>query len=122
MPHSFRLEQIAGMRVVSAKLWGDVTLEEVADAQKELKAQPWFDPDLPLILDVSASDLAALSSHDIGRMGRGRSAFSPRSVHILVAEADVVFGLSRMLSTIGEMSGRPETIVVRSMAEAREAV
>jgi hypothetical protein len=102
----------------------EVTYEDVTAYLQDLLGDPRWRPGMNLLADVTAVDVAGLTSNDIMRfaelyaehgtqIGPGR--------HALVASDPVRFGLSRMWGTYAESSGVEFTSAVfDSVERARE--
>src|SRR6185312_10488957 len=98
MPVDLTIDERTG--IVYSTFRGKIETAELVNHIAALKAHPCFRPDYNELVDVS-----------------GVTAFDASSIRVLVAPADLLFGLARMFQGFGGET-RPNLIVVRSLAEA----
>jgi hypothetical protein len=99
-------------------LWKDrVTDEILLDCYSKTRLLLAPDSRCKAIQDFSGVTAFDVSTETLERLASMPSAISIESLHVIVAPKDLVFGVSRMFSVLGEKT-RPNLRVVRSMAEA----
>jgi hypothetical protein len=117
MPVGYQLDPQAGF--VHTRCVGAVTFDEVAAHFRELENDPALPASLDVLLDLSGTSSLPESAQlrsvagEIGRL-EPRVAWGRCAI---VAESDVLFGMSRMLEVFSEQQFR-QTRVFRKQADA----
>jgi hypothetical protein len=120
MPIDYRVDR--ALHTVFATVTGALTDDELLDFAQKTANDPEFRSGLHELVDVRAAQVQQLTSRGLRRAAEIFSAFDssrPSPARIaFVAEADVVFGMSRMYQAF--RSDSPAEIgVFRDMGEAR---
>ncbi len=104
-----------------------VTFDDQTTAQEFLgylsliRSDPDFDPNFSVIIDCSKVTGNKFSVALIEQLARQQSAFSPTSMHVIIAPKDHVYGLARMAQVFGQET-KPNTVVVRTINKAFEVL
>jgi hypothetical protein len=106
-------------RLVISTFSGELTDADLLSIYSLVRALPGFDPSFSEILDFSAVSVANVSTPAIQAASHRESNFNPTSIHVIIAPQDHLFGLARMSQVFAEKT-RPNAVVVRTIAEARE--
>jgi hypothetical protein len=119
MPAVLKIDPKQG--IVLSTFYGEVTDEEVVRHSAVITADPDFDPKFSEIVDLAGATRIAISEAMLTGMAGAHSIFSPSSVHVVVAPADLAFGLARRYQALASKT-RPNFVVVRSLPEAYKAL
>jgi hypothetical protein len=115
MPCRYEIDRPAG--VVRVRLYGDVTDEDLLDADLELRADSGFDPKLDEIVDTSDGGEAKVTPNGIRELVKRPPLFAPSSRRAIVVGTDLGFGLARIFQARrGDHAG--EIRVFRTLSEA----
>ncbi len=116
MPWNVTIEP--NQQLVICRLEGRVTFDDVVAARDAAPQHPSFREDFNHLIDLSDVSQWLLSPDDMRRLASEPDAFSSRSIRIIVAPGDYIFGMARLYEITGERQ-HPNQGVVRSMEEAR---
>ena len=108
-------------RIVLSTFYGEVTDEEVARHSAVIVADPDFRPEYSEIVDFSGVTRIAVSESILSGMAGAQSIFSRDSVHVVVAPADLAFGLARRYQVLATKT-KPNLVVVRTLNDAYAAL
>jgi hypothetical protein len=78
-----------------------------------------FDPSFSEIADFSGVTGGILSTSAVEELSKRESILSTTSMHVALAPQGHIFGVFRMAQVLAEQT-RPNTVVVRTIDEARE--
>jgi hypothetical protein len=115
MPVDLTIDERTG--IVYSTFRGKIETAELVNHIAALKAHPCFRPDYNELVDVSGVTAFDVPTEDLRELAMENSPFDASSIRVLVAPADLLFGLARMFQGFGGET-RPNLIVVRSLAEA----
>lgn len=108
----------AKRQLVTSRLWGPVTEEEVHEHNTRLRTDPKFDPSYRQLVDLTGITEIRVGTHMINETSLDQF-FAPGTRRAMVACSDAVFGMARMFALRAE--GLGQTIeVFREAAPARE--
>ena len=91
-------------RLVTSRLSGVVTNEEVRDHNEKLRADPEFDPGYRQLIDLSGITEVRVTTPTVSSAAQDQY-FAPGSRRAFVAPTDVTFGLARMFALYAESGG-----------------
>jgi len=114
MPASFTID--ASRRLVTSRLWGDVTDAELRQQHAALRAAPEFDPSYAQLIDARGLDVGRISGETLSSLA-STSNFAPDTRRAVVADEDSAFGVARMFSAWSAARGH-EVRVFRDLASA----
>ena len=118
MPIAYDIDRHRGL--VTTRLWGAVTDDEVYEFNDRLRSDPDFDPAYRQIADMTGVTEIRVSTSMINETARDQI-FTPGTRRAFIASDDGVFGMARMYSLRAEGFG--QTIeVFREVAPAEEWV
>jgi hypothetical protein len=107
-----------GERLVTSRLWGAVTEDEVYGHNQTLRTDPRFNPGYRQLVDLTGITEIKVSTNMINDTARDQF-FTPGVRRAFVASDDAVFGLARMFALQAEGDG--QTIeVFRDQRKAEE--
>lgn len=116
MPASYDIDE--QQRLVTTRLWGPVTEDEVLDHNERLRTDPKFDPTFRQMADMSGVTEIRVGTRLINETAQDQF-FTPGTRRAFVAADDAVFGMARMFALQGE--GLGQTIeVFRDRRKAEE--
>jgi hypothetical protein len=105
-------------RLVTTRLWGVVTDDEVRDHNQRLRADPAFNPGYRQLTDMTTLTEVSVSTRMIDETSADQF-FNPGTRRAFVATTDAVFGMARKFALQAEAAG--QTIhVFRDLREAEE--
>lgn len=105
-------------RLVTSRLWGRVTDNEVFEHNQKLRTDPRFDPTYHQLTDLSGVTEIGVSTSTVNATSLDQY-FAPGTRRAFVATTDAVFGMARMFAMRAESVG--QTIqVFRDLTQARE--
>jgi hypothetical protein len=116
LPAVYEIDQ--KQRLVTSRLWGAVTEDEVHDHNRRLRTDPKFDPSYRQLADMTGLTEIIVGSKMINETALDQF-FNPGVRRAFVASTDAVFGMARMFALQSE--GLGQTIEVfrdRKKAEA----
>ena len=108
-------------RIVLSTFYGEVTDEEVLRHSGVIVADPYFKPEYSEIVDFSGVTRMSISEGLLSGMAGTQSIFCRDSVHVVVAPADVAFGLARRYQALATKT-KPNLVVVRTLNDAYAAL
>jgi hypothetical protein len=116
LPVTYEIDAEQG--IVTTRLWGVVTDDEVYEHNERLRSDPGFHSAYRQLVDMSGITEAAVTTTMIAETAR-KQLFTPGSRRAMFASTDEVFGLARMFALRSEPGG--QTIeVFRNRSEAEE--
>jgi len=115
MPIQLAIDQTA--RMVYSTFHGKVETADLVKHIRAIKAHPLFNPEFNELIDVSGVTAFNVASEELRSLAMENSPFHPSSLRVLVAPADLLFGLGRMFQGFGNET-RPNFLVVRSLSDA----
>lgn len=105
-------------RLVTSRLWGAVTDQEVFDHNSRLRGDPRFNPTYQQLTDLTGVTEIGVSTGTINETSLDQF-FAPGTRRAIVATDDAVFGMARMFALRAESVG--QTIqVFRDEQQARD--
>lgn len=105
-------------RLVTSRLWGRVTDNDVAEHNEKLRNDPRFDPTYHQLTDLSGITEIGVSTSTVNAASIDQY-FAPGTRRAFVATTDAVFGMARMFAMRAESVG--QTIqVFRDLQLARD--
>lgn len=116
MPATYEID--ANRKLVTSRLWGAVSEDELHDHNTRLRTDPAFVPDYRQLVDMTGLTEILVSTKVINQTAIDHF-FNPGTRRALVASTDATFGMARMFALQSEGVG--QTIeVFRDMRLARE--
>jgi hypothetical protein len=116
MPVTYEIDR--NRHLVTTRLWGPVTDDEVYEHNEKLRSDPEFDPSYRQIADMTGVTEIAVSTSMINETAQDQF-FTPGTPRAFIASDDGVFGMARMYSLRAE--GLGQTIqVFRDTGSAKE--
>lgn len=116
VPSSYAID--SGRRLVTTRVWGAATDDDVLGHNKRLRADPLFDPTYRQLADMSEVTEILVSTSTIEEISRGQL-FAPGTPRAFVASDDAVFGLLRKYELHAD--GLGQTVKVFRDRKAAEA-
>jgi len=98
---------------------GEISDADLMNIGPTTKLNPLFEPNFSEIVDFSAVTGGNVSTAALRALAQHESIYSHASKHVVIAPQAHVFGLSRMFQVFAEAT-RPNTVVVRTLEEARQ--
>lgn len=92
LPASYEIDP--ARRLVTTRVWGAATDEDIHEHGRRLRADPQFDPTYRQLADISDVTEIRVSSKTIEDLSRGQL-FAPGTQRAFVASSEAVFGLLR---------------------------
>ena len=116
MPTSHEIDP--ELRLVTSRLWGPVTEDEVHEHNLKLRTDPAFDPGYRQIADMTGITEILVGTSTINETAIDQF-FNPGTRRAFVASNEAVFGMARMFALQAE--GLGQTIeVFRDLRRAEE--
>ena len=116
MPISYDIDK--KQRLVTSRLSGVVTNEDVDNHNRTLRADPDFDPSYRQLIDLSGITEIRVTTPKVTATAQDQY-FAPGTRRAFFAPADAAYGLARMFATRAEAGG--QTIeVFRDRKKAEE--
>jgi hypothetical protein len=116
MPISYAIDP--KQRLVTTRLWGLVTDDDVRDHNQRLRTDPAFDPSYRQLADMTEFSESRVTTNVINESSTDQF-FNPGTRRAFVAATEANFGLSRKFAQQAEAVG--QTIqVFRDMRSAKE--
>ena len=115
MPASYEIDTQKKLVVLTA--WGICDAEDVRQFRKHLSNDRNFDPSFSELADFTRVTNVKFTPDEV-RMLAEVSPFSAHSRRALVAEDQLIFGLSKMFSILRSLRGDDDLRVFRSRREA----
>jgi hypothetical protein len=118
MPIRYSIDPVQGLLV--SEFRGEVSPEDLLAWYGELRGRTDFDPECMQIADFRLNVPSRWSPDEMQEV-LAQEPFAPTARRAFVGPTDIVYGLARMYSTLGEALGKGGIIrVFREMDEARE--
>jgi hypothetical protein len=114
MPTSYSIDP--DRRLVTSRIWGVVTDEEVLEHNRLLRADPAFDPTYRQIADMSDVTRNLVTLPNVQETARDQY-FTTGTRRALLVGDDTTYGLCRMFATYAESVGQ----MVRVFRERKAA-
>jgi hypothetical protein len=120
MSIDYRIDTLRG--IVFTVCQGNITAEDLGDIAQRLRADPAFNPDYRLLLDLTEVTEISVSFEMLQRFASDQKGdpFSGRSRRAVVAPDNLTFGVSRMYEALRENRDHGEFRVFRAAPEARK--
>ena len=115
MPSSYVIDKERKLVITTA--WGDCNAEDVLEFRKQVLRDSDFDPSFSQLADFTGVTKVDVSPDEV-RMLATKSPFSTQSRRALVADNQVIFGLSKMFGILRNLRGEKLIRVFRSRSEA----
>jgi hypothetical protein len=116
MPATYVID--SSRKLVTSRLWGAVSEEELHDHNQRLRTDPGFVADYRQLVDMTGLTEILISTKVINQTSIDQF-FAPGTKRALVASSDATFGMARMFALQSESVG--QTIeVFREMRLAEE--
>ena len=116
LPSSYSIDP--GRRLVTTRIWGTATDEDVLGHNRRLRADALFDPTYRQLADMSEISEILVNTSTIEEISRGQL-FTPGTKRAFVASDDAVFGLLRKYELHADSLG--QTVRVFRDRKAAEA-
>ena len=114
LPVSYSIDP--NQKLVTTRIWGAITNDEVSQFNRQLRTDPLFDPTYNQLADMSDVTVNMITRDNVQETARDQY-FAPGTRRALVVSDDTTFGLCRMYATYAETLGQVVT-VFRDRAEA----
>jgi len=115
MPSSYVIDKERKLVITTA--WGDCNAEDVLEFRKQVLRDSDFDPSFSQLADFTGVTKVDVSPDEV-RMLATKSPFSTQSRRALVADNQVIFGLSKMFGILRNLRGEKLIRVFRTRSEA----
>jgi hypothetical protein len=116
LPVSYTIDR--NRKLVTTKLWGVVTEDEVRNHNLRLRTDPAFDPSYRQLADMTAITESRVGTNLINETSHDQF-FTPGTRRAFVASTDVNFGMARKFALQAE--GQGQTIeVFRDLKSAQD--
>ena len=115
MPSSYVIDKERKLVITTA--WGDCNAEDVLEFRKQVLRDSDFDPSFSQLADFTGVTKVDVSPDEV-RMLATKSPFSTQSRRALVADNQVIFGLSKMFGILRNLRGEKLIRVFRTRNEA----
>jgi hypothetical protein len=116
MPISYTIDPVK--QLVTTRLWGVSTDDEVRGHNMQLRADPAFNPGYRQLADLTEVTESRVSMNLVSEQAADQF-FTPGTPRAFVAATDAIFGLTRMFALQSEAQG--QTIqVFRDMESAKK--
>jgi len=115
MPSSYVIDKERKLVITTA--WGDCNTDDVLEFRKQVLKDRDFDPSFSQLADLTGVTRVDVSPDEV-RMLAAKSPFSPQSRRALVAENQMVFGISKMFGILRNLRGEKLIRVFRTRSEA----
>jgi hypothetical protein len=106
-------------RIIAATFFGQLGDEDILGLASVVASHPYFDPNLSIIWDFTEVTGGTISISAMRELSSRGSILSPKSLHVILAPQDHIFGIFRMGQALAERI-KPNIAVVRTRAEANE--
>jgi len=107
LPVSYSIDP--NQKLVMSRIWGTVTNDEVGQHNRQLRADPLFDPTYRQLADMSDVTVNMVTFNNVQETARDQY-FAPGTRRALVVSNDTTFGLCRMYATYAEGLGQVVTV------------
>lgn len=115
MPTFYKIDK--KRRFVLSMVFGEFTYAEALAHQRDLSADPDFDPTFVHIVDLMDGTLAKISAEELHQFAQ-RSIFSKEARRALIVPDSADYGLGRMYETVRGLQGQTSVRAFRSLEEA----
>jgi hypothetical protein len=115
MPSSYVIDKERKLVITTA--WGDCNADDVLEFRKQVLRDRDFDPSFSQLADFTGVTKVDVSPDEV-RMLATKSPFSTQSRRALVADNQVIFGLSKMFGILRNLRGEKLIRVFRTRSEA----
>lgn len=115
MPFSYVIDK--ERKLVISTAWGDCSADDVREFRKRVLSDHDFDPSFSQLADLTGVTKVNFSPDEV-RMLAAKSPFSPQSRRAMVAENQMIFGLSKMYGILRNLGGDKLIRVFRTRSEA----
>jgi hypothetical protein len=115
MPSSYVIDKERKLVITTA--WGDCKADDVLEFRKQVLRDRDFDPSFSQLADFTGVTKVDVSPDEV-RMLATKSPFSTQSRRALVADNQVIFGLSKMFGILRNLRGEKLIRVFRTRSEA----
>jgi len=115
MPSSYVIDKERKLVITTA--WGDCNADDVLEFRKQVLKDRDFDPSFSQLADFTGVTKVDVSPDEV-RMLATKSPFSTQSRRALVADNQVIFGLSKMFGILRNLRGEKLIRVFRTRNEA----
>ena len=115
MPSSYVIDKERKLVITTA--WGDCNADDVLEFRKQVLKDRDFDPSFSQLADFTGVTKVDVSPDEV-RMLATKSLFSTQSRRALVADNQVIFGLSKMFGILRSLRGEKLIRVFRTRSEA----
>ena len=115
MPSSYVIDKERKLVITTA--WGDCSADDVLEFRKQVLKDRDFDPSFSQLADFTGVTKVDVSPDEV-RMLATKSPFSTQSRRALVADNQVIFGLSKMFGILRNLRGEKLIRVFRTRNEA----
>ena len=102
MPAVHRIDR--EQRVVLSRLWGDLTVDEIEEHRRAIRADPDFAPSHRYIVDMRYVTTLGYPSARVRHVA-GTPSFRGDQRRAIVASTDEQFGVARMFATFAALEG-----------------
>ncbi|HKW62382.1 MAG TPA: hypothetical protein VJN89_07555 [Candidatus Acidoferrum sp.] len=117
MPAFYKIDK--GRRFVLSTLSGELTYAEALAHQRDLSADPDFDPTFSHVADFTHASLTRISSEEMLKFAQ-RSIFSPEARRALIMPNPGDYGLGRMYETLRHLEGQTGVRAFRTLEDAMD--
>lgn len=97
MPAAYTIDPVR--RVVFSRAWGILTDEDLLEHQRQLKADPAFDPSFNQLFDFRCVTESQLTGEGVRQLAR-RNAFGAHAKRVFVVLSPVMYGMMRMFEIL----------------------
>ena len=115
MPSSYVIDKERKLVITTA--WGDCNADDVLEFRKQVLKDRDFDPSFSQLADFTGVTKVDVSPDEV-RMLATKSPFSTQSRRALVADNQMIFGLSKMFGILRNLRGEKLIRVFRTRNEA----
>jgi hypothetical protein len=103
LPASYEIDH--KQRLVTSRLWGTITEDEVHNHNKKLRTDPAFNPSYQQLVDLTGITEIKVGTSMINTTALDQF-FSPGTRRAFVASSDATFGMARMFAMRAEGLGQ----------------
>ena len=107
MPISYSIDP--EQKLVTSRIWGIVTNDEVDEHNRQLRNDPRFDPTYRQLADMTGVTRNVVTTTNVQQTARDQY-FAPGTRRALLVADDTTFGLCRMYETYAESVGQVLTV------------
>ena len=107
MPISYSIDP--AQKLVTSRVWGIVTDEEVDEHNRQLRNDPLFDPTYRQLADMTGVTQNKVTFTNVQQTARDQY-FTPGARRALLVADDTTFGLCRMYEAYAESVGQVLTV------------